>query len=188
MQMQLRRIGHAMTRRSFLGSALLLAAPVVVGGHATAAILNRDRRDLAFENLHTGEQLNIVYFSYRQYVPEALRQINWVLRDVRTGESAPIDPRLLDLLFRLRLAVAASSNFQVISGYRSPKTNALLASRSEGVALKSLHTQGKAIDIRVPGISLRQLRDAAKSLKAGGVGYYSQSNFVHVDIGRVRFW
>jgi uncharacterized protein YcbK (DUF882 family) len=111
-----------------------------------------------------------------------------VLRDHRTDEVAEMDPRLLDLLFNLQGKLGASTPFHVISGYRSPRSNAMLVAKGGGVAKKSLHMQGKAIDIRLPGRELADLRKAALGLKAGGVGYYPKSDFVHVDVGRVRHW
>jgi uncharacterized protein YcbK (DUF882 family) len=119
---------------------------------------------------------------------ESLREINHLLRDHRTGDTVQMDRELLDLLYSLQHKVESKKEFQVISGYRSPKTNAMLRSKSSGVAKKSLHMQGKAIDIRLPGTSLKNLRKAAVALKSGGVGYYPNSNFVHVDTGRVRYW
>jgi uncharacterized protein YcbK (DUF882 family) len=110
------------------------------------------------------------------------------LRDHRTGEAAQIDRRLLDLLHNLVTALNAAEPIQIISGFRSAQTNALLASASSGVARKSLHMQGKAVDIRIPGVRLAVLREAAMSLRGGGVGFYPQSRFVHVDVGRVRYW
>jgi len=117
-----------------------------------------------------------------------LREVARVLRDHRTGIEGAIDPKLLDLLHALRAVLGTSRAFQVISGYRSPATNQMLAASSRGVARDSLHTRGMAIDIRIPGVALEHLRDAAMRLKGGGVGYYAQSNFVHVDVGRVRSW
>lgn len=145
-------------------------------------------RRLSFENLHTGERLDCLYRTKQAYDPEGLRDVARVLRDHRTDSQRPIDPQLLDLLYVLRIALGTSSPFQVISGYRSPATNLMLASASSGVARESLHTRGMAIDIRIPGVALERLRDAAKSLGGGGVGYYPRSNFVHVDVGRVRYW
>ncbi|MCK6449498.1 MAG: DUF882 domain-containing protein [Alphaproteobacteria bacterium] len=161
-----------------------LAAPVLISGKAEAA----QTRSVSFESLHTGERLRTVYWADGDYVPGALSRVDWVLRDHRSNLSHPIDPRLLDLLDRLRRALDTHEPYQVISGYRSPATNSMLASASTGVARNSLHTRGVAIDIRVPGVSLARLRDAARSLAAGGVGYYARSDFVHVDIGRVRAW
>jgi uncharacterized protein YcbK (DUF882 family) len=114
--------------------------------------------------------------------------INHVMRDHRSGESHAIDPRLLDQLHQLKGLVSASAPFQIISGYRSPITNAALRENSSGVASRSLHMDGRAIDIRVGGVDLARLRDAAIGMAAGGVGYYEASNFIHVDTGRVRRW
>jgi uncharacterized protein YcbK (DUF882 family) len=145
-------------------------------------------RGLALRSLHTGEFLDTVYWSDGRYVPEALARIDWVLRDHRTEEVNRIDRRLVDLLAALRGVLETGEPFHVISGYRSPATNAWLAHTTGGVSRRSLHVEGMAIDIRVPGRSLRALRDAAVSLGGGGVGFYPASEFVHVDVGRVRFW
>jgi uncharacterized protein YcbK (DUF882 family) len=117
-----------------------------------------------------------------------LREIDWVLRDFRTGEARVMDRRLLDLLWRLRTTLDTTEPYEVISGYRSPKTNAMLRSQSRGVSRVSLHMQAMAIDVRVPGHSLTAVREAALALRLGGVGYYAASDFVHVDVGRVRYW
>jgi len=111
-----------------------------------------------------------------------------VLRDHRTGAVAAIDIQLLDLLDHVKAALGTAQPFQVISGYRSPASNSLLASSSSGVARRSLHMEGKAIDIRIPGVPLADLRRAGLMLKGGGIGYYPGSNFVHLDVGRVRTW
>lgn len=145
-------------------------------------------RALSFYNLHTGESLNTVYWAGDGYVPSSLSEINYILRDFRANEVKPIEVRLLDLLFAMRTRLETREPFHVISGYRSPLTNALLHSRGEGVAPHSLHIEGKAIDIRVPGRELPALRRVALDLHRGGVGYYPRSDFVHVDVGRVRFW
>lgn len=145
-------------------------------------------RALAFLNLHTGESVKAVYWSDGHYLPDALAAIDYVLRDHRSGEVAAMNRRLLDLLYALQQRIGLSGPLQVISGFRSPKTNEMLAQRSGGVAVNSLHTRGNAIDIRVPGMEARQVARAARQLQAGGVGLYSRSDFVHVDIGRVRSW
>jgi len=145
-------------------------------------------RSVALHNLHTGESLNAIYWDDGGYVPDALAAVNRVLRDFRTGDEHPMDPRLLDLLTAVHGKVGAKSPFQVISGYRSPKTNAMLRRGSNGVAEHSQHVQGKAIDVRIENVDLRNLRAAALDVGAGGVGYYPVSNFVHVDTGRVRQW
>jgi uncharacterized protein YcbK (DUF882 family) len=174
-------------RRSLLAmaagtAALAAAAPVEAARRIGVA------RSLAFENLHTGERLKTVYWADGHYDPTGVRQINHLLRDFRTGQIHPIDPRLLDLLSALQFRLRTRVPYQVFSGYRSPDTNAMLASATDGVVPNSLHTQGMAIDIRVPGRSLRDVRRAAASFRAGGVGYYPQSGFVHLDVGRVRYW
>jgi len=155
---------------------------------AVAVPRSDDRRRLAFHNLHTGESLDTVYWADGAYVPEALKRIDTALRDFRTGDVHPIDRRLLDLLVRLRQKLGTTEPVHVISGYRSPRTNAMLHAQSEGVASHSLHMEGMAIDLRVPGRALRDVRAAALDLGGGGVGYYAASDFVHVDVGRVRRW
>lgn len=159
------------------------AMPLV---HAMAA--SPAPRSLAFLNTHTGEHVRCEYWCNGDYVADALREVDHVLRDHRSGDVAAIDPRLLDLLHAVRLRLDAPAAFEVISGYRSPTTNAALAAQGRGVATHSLHTQGKAIDIRLPGCDLTALRAAALGLSGGGVGYYPRSNFVHMDTGRVRTW
>jgi len=147
-------------------------------------------RLLSFDNLHTGEKLKVEYWAEGQYFPDALAQVNHVLRDFRSGDVYPIAPRLLDLLSMLRARLETTEPVSVISAYRSPKTNAMLRGEHEhsGVASKSLHMQGMAIDIRIAGRSLAALHTAALAQRVGGVGYYPQSDFVHVDVGRVRTW
>ena len=161
--------------------AFALALP----GVASAALTPRR---VAFHNLHTGESLDALYFDKGAYVPDALRAVNKVLRDFRTGDVHPIDPALLDLLASLSGRLGTRASYQVISGYRSPKTNAMLHKASNGVATRSLHMQGMAIDIRVQGVDLGRLHKAALAEGRGGVGYYPSSNFVHVDVGPVRQW
>jgi len=173
-------------RRRFLGfcaaGVAAAAAPNTVWARSEAS------RSLAFYNTHTGERLKTTYWEQGQYHPEALAEINHLLRDHRTGDHSTMDRELIDLLHRLQAKVGSQREFQIISGYRSPKTNNMLRGKSGGVAKKSLHMQGKAIDIRLPGTELTDLRKAAIALRGGGVGYYSKSNFIHVDVGRVRRW
>jgi uncharacterized protein YcbK (DUF882 family) len=173
-----------MERRSFLAHAGLAAAGTLVARSAQAEPVRR----LAFVNTHTGERLSATYFENGHFEPEALRDIDRVLRDHRSGEIKPIDRRLLDLLDTLRSNLDAHEPYHVISGYRSPATNALLHAESDGVARHSLHIDGKAIDVRIPGVQLAHLRGAALELGRGGVGYYPASDFVHVDTGRIRRW
>ncbi len=175
-------------RRWLLKAALGACTALGVTPALARAVAFSPVRSLSFDNLHTGERLNATYWEGGAYLPDASRQIEWLLRDFRANEVHPIDPKLLDLLYALSATLPARATYQVISGYRSPVTNAMLRAASDGVAAHSLHTQGMAIDVRVPGIVLARLRDNAKSLQGGGVGYYPRSDFVHVDVGRVRTW
>lgn len=145
-------------------------------------------RAVRLYHLHTGERLDLTYFESGQYVDGALAEINEFLRDFRTGESHPINPALIDRLDKLRMILGSRGEYHVVSGYRSAKTNKMLRKKNKGVAKKSMHMTGNAIDVRLPGVSTRRLRDAAKSLQAGGVGYYGRSDFVHLDTGKARFW
>lgn len=173
-------------RRDLLKGAFGLAGTALFGHAAQAAVAAP--RALSLYNLHTGEALKATYFEGGAYVPDALQAMNRLLRDFRTGDVHPIAPGLLDLVETLRGRVESEQTVHVISGYRSPTTNAVLHERSSGVATHSLHMQGMAMDIRIPGVELAHLRDAALDLRGGGVGYYPGSDFVHVDIGRVRRW
>lgn len=145
-------------------------------------------RRAVLNNLHTGEAFNEVYYANGGYLPDALAEATRVMRDWRTGDEHYIDPTLFDALHAIGGKLETRAPFQIISGYRSPKTNAMLHSRSRGVAEHSQHTVGKAIDVRIQGVDLANLKNAAIALGAGGVGYYPVSNFVHVDTGRVRQW
>jgi uncharacterized protein YcbK (DUF882 family) len=182
---------HQPHRRFFLRRVAQAAAVAVgtpLGAQAMVAPPANARR-LAFHHTHTGEQLDIVYAMGGDYLPPALATLNHFLRDHYTGDVGAIDPRLFDLLHGLQRELGAGERFEVISGYRCPATNATLkATRGGGVANHSLHMVGQAIDIRLPGVALGDLRDAALSLHGGGVGYYQREQFVHVDTGRVRRW
>ncbi|HQT30956.1 MAG TPA: DUF882 domain-containing protein [Thiobacillus sp.] len=175
-----------LNRRNFLKWGLLAAA-LPLPAFASPGPLVSERR-LGFNNLHTGERLDLPYWIEGDYVAESLLEINRVLRDHRTDQVAPIDTGLLDLLHRVQTTLGTSQPFQVISGYRSPASNQMLAGKSSGVAKGSLHIQGKAIDIRLPGVALTDLHRTGLMLKGGGVGYYPASDFVHLDVGRVRTW
>jgi uncharacterized protein YcbK (DUF882 family) len=196
-----------LSRRKFLKMGLMAAVPAMVPGVAMAGLHVRNLRNpahpllaklplpvghapraLSFYNLHTDERLRAVYWEAGQYVSGALDHINYILRDFRRNEIKPIDPKLLDLLVALRKKLDTSADIDIISGYRSPQTNAMLHAHSEGVAIHSMHVYGKAIDIRVPGRELAMVQRAALSLQYGGVGFYPRSDFVHVDTGRVRHW
>ncbi len=181
------RKSEGLTRRGLLGVAV---AGTVVGlaRPAMAALAEGRPRKLAFYNLHTEEKLSATYWADGGYVADELGAIDHLLRDFRTGSVHTIDPKLLDLLYSLDRSLGSAQPFHVISGYRSPHTNAVLHAKSNGVASHSLHMVGKAIDIRLPGRSLADLRNAALALRSGGVGYYPKSDFVHVDTGRVRRW
>jgi len=182
--------GRMIERRALLGRAGAFIAGVStlgVAGLARASAPVQARR-LIFDNLHTGETLDVAYWEGGAYAPEALAAVNHVLRDYRNGEVHVIAPGLLDLLATLSARLEATPRFGVISGYRSAATNAMLHEHSGQVASGSLHMKGMAIDIRVPGHAVDRVRDAALSLGLGGVGYYPASNFVHVDVGRVRRW
>lgn len=177
---------HPISRRSFLKLGMLAAA-MPASALASAQLFGAERR-LKFHNLHTEEKIDLAYWVEDRYVPESLAEINRILRDHRTNEVAVIDTRLLDLLHRVSATVESSRPFEIISAYRSPLSNKTLAETSKGVAKHSLHMEGKAIDVRLPNIALANLRRAALKLKGGGVGYYPSSNFVHLDVGRVRTW
>ena len=170
--------------------AQLAVAGVAAPLTAQAALASPPQaRSLAMEHTHTGERLTLVYAMGEQYVADALRMLNRFLRDHYSGDIGVIDPQLFDLLHRVKTELGARQPFQVISGYRCPNTNQTLrTTRGGGVAKHSLHMDGKAIDIRLPGVPLRDLHDAALSLRAGGVGYYPREQFIHVDTGRVRNW
>jgi uncharacterized protein YcbK (DUF882 family) len=163
-----------------------LAASPLVGW--AEPLTTSPMRSVSMQNLHTGETMEGVYWAQGDYVPEVLNAVNEHLRDYRTGDIYPIHPALLDLLDAVSTRTETNGAFQVISGYRSAKTNAMLRERSEEVAKKSFHIQGMAIDIRLPDVDLDRLHAAALSLGRGGVGYYPDSNFIHIDVGPVRNW
>ncbi|MCG6925753.1 MAG: DUF882 domain-containing protein [Acidobacteria bacterium] len=175
------------TRRGFLRG---LAGLTVVAAAAPARLLadTGSERVLSLANTHTGERLTIPYFADGDYLPGALARLEHHLRDHRNGAEHPMDPVLFDILNDLRLATGTRAPFQVISGYRSPKTNAKLRAAGRGVAKRSLHMDGRAIDVRLADVKTSVLRDAALELRRGGVGYYRKSDFVHVDTGRFRTW
>jgi len=175
--------------RSGIVMALLLTAPLIqdIKSATPAPIEYR----LRFYHTHTNERLDIVYRRGEDYMPDALAELDHYLRDHRTGEVRHFDPHLFDLLHDLTTSVNDSGGeIDVICGYRTPWSNEFLRARSAhtGVALHSLHMQAEAIDIRLPGVPTSTVRDAALRLQRGGVGYYRDSNFVHVDVGRVRHW
>ncbi len=177
---------HCLSRRSFVfrvaAAVPVLAMPQPLFGASA------ETRVLSFTHLHTGERLEAEYFAGGAYQLDAVSAINHLLRDFRTDDVHVIDQNLLDLLHGLSTVTGTRQPYQVISGYRSPATNRMLRQHSDGVAAHSLHMEGQAIDIRLADVPLGHLREAALSIRRGGVGYYPASNFVHVDTGRVRTW
>lgn len=178
-------------RRSFLKASLVLASssslPILAKASIAPVAMPAERK-LSLYNTHTGESVNRVFWAEGQFVPDALQDINKVLRDHRNNAIAVIDPQLLLLLDQVNVKMGSGNALHIISGYRSPESNALLNATTTGVAKHSMHMDGKAIDIRMPGRNLAQLRKAAMTLRGGGVGYYPDSQFVHMDTGRLRSW
>ena len=180
----------------FTRKTLHLLLPAILGLVLTAyASLSQgttgtSERELSFYHTHTGKTLNVVYWRNGDYVDSALDEINVFLSDFRTGDQANMDPALLDIIYDVRESLGSDGRYQIISAYRSPKTNEMLRGRSakSGVAKNSQHVVGKAIDVRLEGVKTADLRDAALRLQRGGVGYYAASDFVHMDTGRVRHW
>jgi uncharacterized protein YcbK (DUF882 family) len=176
------------SRRTFL-QGIAVAGASIVAPAVMARAVQSGERSLNLYNIHTGERLATPYWVDGVYLKDELAAVSHLLRDHRNGEVSPIDYKLLDRLHRLQQQLGHTGEYHVISGYRSPESNAKLQAVSNGgVAKRSLHMQGRAIDIRLPGVELKQLRTAALSQQAGGVGYYERSNFVHLDTGRSRFW
>lgn len=171
-------------------AALSLALRSELAAAATTSVerMAAGPRELSMRNLHTGEQVAVRYFEDARYLPAALAQLNRVLRDHRSGEMTTMDPQLFDQLHAIAVGARCAPHYEIISGYRSPQTNAALHESSTGVAKRSLHMDGRAIDVRLGGASCSRLRDLALQLGRGGVGYYAKSDFVHLDTGRVRSW
>ncbi len=181
------------SRRRFLQYGLGAATSLILPNAFASAVVGEPGYDIADRklsllNLHTGESITASYWAEGEYQTGELEAISRVLRDHRTGEIYPMDNQLLELLNTLHQNVGGKKPFHIISGYRSPKTNAALNKKSSGVAKRSLHMQGRAIDLRLPGCDIATLHKAARSCQTGGVGYYPKSNFIHVDTGRVRYW
>jgi len=178
-----------LSRRRFLILGVAAgASPLLLQSPVEAALHGKVERSVSLHNIHTGESLKTIYWAEGRYQPAALKAVNRLLRDHYSGTVHIMDPKVIDLVCALQHRMGTKKPFQVISGYRSPHTNALLAARSDGVAQHSLHMEGKAVDIRLEGASIGTLGKAARSLRAGGVGQYPESGFVHVDVGRVRTW
>jgi uncharacterized protein YcbK (DUF882 family) len=180
-----------LTRRQILTAGVLgsLVCLAPVQALAQLSLTGVQERSLSLLNTHTGERLKeVVYWEKGNYIHDALENLNHVLRDHRTNQVHPIDPMTLDLMAAISRKVDAKQPFEIISGYRSPQTNRSLRNNSNGVAKNSYHMQGKAVDLRLPGVPLKTVRKAALDLSMGGVGYYAKSGFVHIDSGRVRSW
>ncbi|MCC6610197.1 MAG: DUF882 domain-containing protein [Burkholderiales bacterium] len=182
-------IDRAAPRRRLLLKGLAVA-PLAVGvrsGLAHPAVAG-EARTLSFSHTHTGERLRVVYFVDGAYQPGPLAEVEHLLRDFRTGDEHRIDPALLDTLYAL-CGACGGRTFEIISGYRSPQTNAMLRKTGGGgVATRSLHMDGRAIDVRLAGVDTSRLRAAGIALGRGGVGYYRDADFVHIDTGRPRTW
>jgi len=179
--------GGGFDRRSLLryglAGALSLAA-----GPAMATPRIRPERSLHLVNVHTGESFRDVYWSHGRYIRPACRRIDWLMRDFHVDRIHHIDPDLIDLLHAITARLQTRQPLQILSGYRSPETNRALQEEGFGASNNSMHLVGKAADITLPGVRLGYLRRAAAASRAGGVGYYPDNGFVHVDTGRVRFW
>ena len=160
---------------------IVLALPV-------CTVADSGDRILSFYNTHTHERLTVIYKNGNRYKPEALKKISYILRDHRSGDIYPMDPKLMDFVYDLLMKVNNHGEVHIISGYRSPKTNTKLRQKSKGVARRSMHMKGKALDFRLSGTDTAVLSDTARAMKRGGVGYYRKSDFIQVDTGRVRNW
>lgn len=178
-----------LSRRTFLRrtAAAAAGALVIPSADAVASLLSRDRT-LRLHNIHTDEELVMSLSPQQEYDRETRLKFSSLLRDHHADETREMDPALIDILFALTAVTGSSGSFKVLSGYRSPETNDWLRSHHRGVAEHSMHIEGKAIDIRMEDVSIRQIRAAGLALAMGGVGYYPRSNFVHLDTGSIRTW
>jgi len=168
-----------------LAGTLATIIPLSFASEANAA---RNTWRVGFRHAHTGESFNGVYRVGNKYLPEAFERINYALRDFRTGEVFPMDPRVVDIMAMIQRKAQTRNPLEIFSGYRSPKTNNRLRKNTRGVAKNSFHMYGQALDLHIDNYSTRNLRNIAVGLRAGGVGYYPKSQFVHVDTGSVRSW
>ncbi len=178
------------SRRRFLkglavGSLLVAGSPKI----AQAAFSTfTPHKTLSLEHHHTGDNLTLTYYEQGRYIPGALKEISHFMRDYHNGEVHSVDPALLDQLHDVKLLLGVNKPFHIVSAYRSPDTNADLRRHSRGVAKHSLHMEGRAVDIRMEGVSTKTIRNVALTLQRGGVGFYPNSNFVHLDTGELRTW
>jgi uncharacterized protein YcbK (DUF882 family) len=178
-------VGRRSVVLGILGGAAAVAAPAPAWARA---LINKSGRELSLLNLHTGERLRAEYWHNGRYLPDALHALAVLLRDHYNNKIHPIDPTLLDIIHVLHARVRSHAPFNVVCGYRSPETNAMMHEASAGVAVHSMHIQGRAIDIRLPGTRLATLQRVALAMQVGGVGYYPEDDFVHVDSGPIRRW
>lgn len=175
-------------RRQFLRFGALLGAGMLLGPRLAMARVKQDRL-LMMTNPHTGEKIRTIYWTPTEgYLRESLDSVSHFMRDFRQNQVKAIDPLLLDIVHAISLHIGTHRKFEVMSGFRSPKTNQMLARRSKNVAKKSYHMKAKAMDFQVKGVSSQDLRRIALSLRAGGVGYYPGARYIHVDTGEVRTW
>ena len=174
------------SRRGFLALSMCVATGVMARSSTVQAHANE--RAIALYNVHTDESVKAVFWAKGEYVQDGMDEISHLLRDYRTADVFPIDPHLIDTLYRLHRKTGAHRPYCVVSGYRSPKTNAILRKNNHHVAKNSYHMRGMAVDAYLPKVALDTLHHAALSLRAGGVGYYPKTGFLHLDTGRVRSW
>jgi len=181
--------GILVNRRGLLVGGLAMATTLLLPTWAEAALHKKGvKRQLSFRNIHSNEHTTITYFNDGHYSPKALKALNYALRDWRAKQARRMDPRLFDTLWLVQHRLGISAPFELICGYRSPRTNAYMHAHSDGVAQNSYHIRGMAADVSLPHVSTSRLRHAALDLRAGGVGYYPDSGFVHIDVGPVRHW
>lgn len=178
-------------RRKFLKHAAMFGATtgmVATSGRASAKVTSQQEKTLKLYNIHTGESVKSTFWAEGRYIEDEVQQLDLLLRDHRANEVLAMQRKLYHHLHKLQTMLDPKKGVYIISGYRSPATNLHLQRNGSGVAKKSLHMQGRAIDIRMPGVATRDIQRAALSMRSGGVGYYSKSGFVHLDTGRVRQW
>ena len=188
--MPFRSTKAGLSRRNFIGFVLCAGTSVLAPKVVLAAIdeVTTAEKSLSLYNPHTKDSFSGVYWHNGKYVNDALKNINHIMRDFRAQDIKQIDTHLLDLLYAITVRLKPEKPFHVISGYRSPETNAKLRKRGKGAAKNSYHIQGKAVDIRLPGYRTSVLRKTAYKMKRGGVGYYPNQKFVHIDVGPIRYW
>jgi len=180
-----------LSRRSVLKGGLTLSLSALISVSSfepVMAMAGTGTYSVSFNNQRSGETFSGIYRVGNKYLPQAFERINYVMRDVREDEIFPMDPRVIDIISIVHKYLKTDDPYTLLSGYRSPHTNAALRSNSEGVAKRSLHMSGQAIDVRLGEISAQNIRQAAIKLGAGGVGYYPRSGFVHMDSGSFRTW